>query len=142
MACTAGSASRLLATPSIQRQAPPLCFNRNVLPMRLVWPAASCRKSAWVETSDKYKKLGVLFDAGPDMWGRTVVRHQTGVANPAESALLLMGRGNGVGALLFSRTPALSRADLPAYGNLPTIEHDLLRVHQAAQSVFNAVPLP
>lgn len=99
-------------------------------------------KSAWVETSNKYVRLGVLFDAGPDMWGRTVVRHQTGVADPAESALLLMGRGNGVGALLFSRTPALSRADLPPYGNLPTIEHDLLRVHQAAHNVFNAVPLP
>ena len=99
-------------------------------------------KSTWVETDSKYVKLGVLFDAGPDMWGRTLVRYKTGVADPAESALLLMGRGNGVGALLFARSPKLTRDDLPGYETLPTIEHDLERVHQAAHNVFTSQPTP
>jgi serine/threonine-protein kinase HipA len=96
----------------------------------------------WIETDDKFLRLGVLFDAGPDMWGRQVMRHKTGVANPAESALLLMGRGNGVGALLFSTRPDLKRADLPGFDTLPLIEEDLYRVHQAAHNVFETTPMP
>lgn len=67
-------------------------------------------------------------------------RYKTGIANPAESALLLMGRGNGVGALLFSTRPDLKRSDLPGSDTLPLIEEDLYRVHQAAQNVFAATP--
>ncbi|WP_454909703.1 type II toxin-antitoxin system HipA family toxin [Variovorax gossypii] len=96
----------------------------------------------WVESGDKYLKLGVLFDAGPDMWGRQVVRHRTGIAHPAEAAMLLMGRGNGVGALLFSTRPDLKREDLPGFDTLPTIENDLERVHQAAHNVFQTTPMP
>lgn len=96
----------------------------------------------WIETDDKFVRLGVLFDAGPDMWGRQVMRHKTGIANPAESALLLMGRGNGVGALLFSTRPDLKRADLPGFDTLPLIEEDLYRVHQAAHNVFATTPMP
>jgi len=96
----------------------------------------------WVETDNKFVGLGVLFDAGPDMWGRQVMRHKTGIANPAESALLLMGRGNGVGALLFSTRPDLKRSDLPGFDTLPLIEEDLYRVHQAAHNVFETTPMP
>ncbi|KWT97711.1 HipA-like protein [Variovorax sp. WDL1] len=96
----------------------------------------------WIETDSKFVNLGVLFDAGPDIWGRQVMRHKTGIANPAESALLLMGRGNGVGALLFSTRPDLKRSDLPGFDTLPLIEQDLLRVHQAAHNVFATTPMP
>ena len=29
-------------------------------------------RPGWVHTSSKYPSLGVLFDAGPDMWGRRI----------------------------------------------------------------------
>ena len=96
----------------------------------------------WVATDNKFVNLGVLFDAGPDTWGRQVMRHKTGIANPAESALLLMGRGNGAGALLFSTRPDLRRADLPGFDTLPLVEEDLHRVHQAAHNVFAATDMP
>lgn len=102
----------------------------------------------WTETDNKLVKLGVIFDAGPDMWGRQVARHTRKTAgatanlDPAESELLLMGRGNGVGALLFSTRDNLKRSDLPGIDTLPTIEADLVRVHQAAHNVFSTEPLP
>lgn len=93
----------------------------------------------WISTDNKYLKLGVLFDAGPDMWGRRVLRAQTDRPQdePSEQDVLLMGRGNGVGALLFSRGAELTRAELPGLAGLPSIETDLLRTHQAAHSVFD-----
>ena len=36
----------------------------------------------------------------------------------------------------------MTRADLPGFQTLPTIEHDLLRVHQAAHNVFTKDALP
>lgn len=97
----------------------------------------------WVDTTSKYISLGVLFDAGPDMWGRRVYRDALadGFHDPAEREVLLMGRGNGVGALLFASGPTLCRDDLPAFDSLPTIEDDLERVHQAAHGVFSKTPL-
>jgi serine/threonine-protein kinase HipA len=103
-------------------------------------------KAGWVETLSKHVKLGVLFDAGPDLWGRRVLqsqtRHRSRHAPLGESDILLMGRGNGVGALLFSDSPALTRADLPSFQTLPTIERDLLRVHRAVHHVFSKDPMP
>lgn len=98
--------------------------------------------SEWVETQNKYVRLGVLFDAGPDMWGRRVIQVKNDVIDASEQNLLLMGRGNGVGALLFAASDNLTRSDLPSFVSLPTIEHDLSRVHQAAHNVFNKTPLP
>jgi serine/threonine-protein kinase HipA len=104
-----------------------------------------------LDPDNKLVKLGVIFDAGPDMWGRQVARHTRKIAGaagaganvePAESELLLMGRGNGVGALLFSMRDNLQRSDLPGVDTLPSIESDLLRVHQAAHNVFSTEPLP
>jgi serine/threonine-protein kinase HipA len=102
----------------------------------------------WVQTDNKLVKLGVIFDAGPDMWGRQVARHArktssvVSSADLAESELLHMGRGNGVGALLFSTRNNLKRSDLPGIKTLPSIEGDLERVHQAAHNVFSTDPLP
>lgn len=98
--------------------------------------------TSWIETENKYLRLGVLFDAGPDMWGRRVVQSKSNGADESERQLLLMGRGNGVGALLFATSDDLKKSDLPKFDSLPTIEHDLLRVHQAAHNVFNKTPLP
>lgn len=97
----------------------------------------------WVTTTSKFISLGVLFDAGPDMWGRRVFReaHSSQSGDPSERDILLMGRGNGVGALLFATGPTLSRGDLPGLETLPTIEDDLERVHQAAHGVFSTAPL-
>lgn len=97
----------------------------------------------WVHTTSKYISLGVLFDAGPDMWGRRVLRDsiEDAAIDPDERQVLLMGRGNGVGALLFATTPELSRDDLPGFDTLPTIENDLQRVHEAAHGVFSKTPL-
>jgi hypothetical protein len=54
-----------------------------------------------------------------------------------------MGRGNGVGALLFSARPDLKRSDLPGFDTLlPLIEEDLYRAHQAAHNVFATTPMP
>ena len=102
----------------------------------------------WVHTTSKYISLGVLFDAGPDMWGRRVLQNAQlegrdhDDAAQSEGGLLVLGRGNGVGALLFASTPSLKRSDLPGMMTLPTIEHDLQRVHEAAHNVFSADPLP
>lgn len=96
----------------------------------------------WFQTTSRHIHLGVLFDAGPDMWGRRVLREsQLGTTEePAERDVLLMGRGNGVGALLFALSPNLNREDLPSFITLPTIEDDLEQVHQAAHGVFSKTP--
>lgn len=99
-------------------------------------------QDGWTETTSKYVRLGVLFDAGPDMWGRRVLQSSGDGAADVEHRILLMGRGNGVGALLFSDSPNLKPSDLPGFETLPTIEQDLERVHEAAHNVFSKAPLP
>lgn len=96
----------------------------------------------WVSTDNKFIKLGVLFDAGPDMWGRRVLQNAELGGDVDEQRILIMGRGNGVGALLFSESNQLQREHLPSFDTLPTIEDDLLRVHEAAHNVYNRTPLP
>eukprot|EP00887_Chlorella_sp_A99_P003786 scaffold31.g3786.t1 len=56
------------------------------------------------ETQSRYTCLGALFDAAPDAWGRTVMAQDEGIAATAlaEETVLLKGRGNGVGAILFA----------------------------------------
>lgn len=95
-----------------------------------------------IETTSKYIRLGVLFDAAPDLWGRRVLQAETGQAFTPEHEVLLKGRGNGVGALLFSASDSLERADLPRFETLPTVEDDLERVHEAVQRVESNTPLP
>lgn len=97
------------------------------------------RKPGLVETSSKYVKLGSLFDAAPDLWGRRVLR-ATGEESEEEGQILLKGRGNGVGCLLFATSPGLTRKDLPTFDSLPTLEDDLLAVHQAVHQVHSAAP--
>lgn len=104
-------------------------------------------QSGWFATSNRYVKLGVLFDAGPDMWGRRVMQHAGEVDTAAhlgvqEQKILIKGRGNGVGALIFSESPTLSASDLPCTEALPHIECDLESVHQAAHNVFSRTKLP
>lgn len=54
--------------------------------------------------------FGVLADAGPDAWGKRVLMalHPRGMASAGPLEILLMTRGHGTGALLFSA----SRADV------------------------------
>jgi serine/threonine-protein kinase HipA len=99
-------------------------------------------REGWVETGSKYLRLGVLFDAGPDMWGRRVLQSSGEGDSGGEHRILVLGRGNGVGALLFAETPDLARRDLPEFETLPTVETDLERVHEAAHRVFSTAPLP
>lgn len=94
------------------------------------------------ETASKYIRLGALFDAAPDLWGRRVLQAETGDAFTREREILLKGRGNGVGALFFSTSPELARKDLPTFESLPTIEEDLERVHEAVHQVEINAPLP
>lgn len=97
----------------------------------------------WVESGSKYINLGVLFDAAPDAWGRQVYKVQSNepVLDLPEDEVLLMGRGNGVGALLYSASPSLTRDDLPGIASLPLVEEDLLQVHRAAHNIFEKTPL-
>lgn len=55
-------------------------------------------------TSSRFERLGALFDAAPDAWGRTVMASDEGVAPVSlqESTVLLKGRGSGVGAVVFA----------------------------------------
>jgi serine/threonine-protein kinase HipA len=53
-------------------------------------------------TTSRYETLGAIFDAAPDAWGRNVMRMDNAGARVSEDAVLLKGRGMGVGALFFS----------------------------------------
>jgi len=53
-------------------------------------------------TTSRYQTLGALFDAAPDAWGRNVMRIDNGGQPVSENAVLLKGRGLGVGAIFFS----------------------------------------
>jgi serine/threonine-protein kinase HipA len=57
-------------------------------------------------TFGRYDKLGSLFDAAPDAWGRTVMAldERTSVDSITEAQVLIKGRGMGVGAIFFSQT--------------------------------------
>jgi serine/threonine-protein kinase HipA len=94
------------------------------------------------QTNSKHIKLGVLMDAGPDMWGRRVYEATHNKNAGSEKELLLHGRGNGVGALFFSTSPTLDRSDILPMNSLPLIETDLARAHQAAHNVFSKQPIP
>lgn len=53
-------------------------------------------------TSSRYQVLGALFDAAPDAWGRKVINATEGVSQNTEQAVLLKGRGMGVGEIYFA----------------------------------------
>lgn len=92
-------------------------------------------KSDWFYTESKHIKLGVIFDAAPDVWGRRVIDATGDFASDDERQVLLMGRGNGVGALLFADQPTLTRDSLPGLDALPLIERDLTAIHEAVHQV-------
>lgn len=52
-------------------------------------------------TESKLNKLGVLFDAAPDSWGRKIIEIENN-KNVSEYDILVKGRGNNVGAISFS----------------------------------------
>jgi serine/threonine-protein kinase HipA len=92
-------------------------------------------QKGWFHTGSKHVTLGVLFDAAPDLWGRRVIEASQAFKSSDERQVLLMGRGNGVGALLFSDSPLNTRAALPNLSSLPNIEHDLEALHAAVHQV-------
>jgi serine/threonine-protein kinase HipA len=96
-------------------------------------------RSGSFETTSKYISLGALFDAAPDLWGRRVLR-ATNEHTEEEGKILLKGRGNGVGCLLFAKEPTLTRKDLPGFETLPTVEDDLQAVHEAVYQVHSNAP--
>lgn len=89
-------------------------------------------------TQNKYLVLGALFDAAPDLWGRRLIAAHHGLDDVPdnEASILLLGSGNGVGALLYSTEPDLMREQLPLLTSLPLLEHDLARTHQAAFDII------
>lgn len=91
--------------------------------------------SDWVDTQSKYIKLGGIFDAAPDLWGRRVIDATGDFASDDEQKVLLMGRGTGVGALLFSDKPTLTRDGWPGFDSLARIERDLPAIHEAVHQV-------
>lgn len=73
--------------------------------------------------------FGVLLDAGPDAWGRHILQTLRDPQPTTENEILLAGTGDGVGAVVFSRTadkcvahrptlPFSSLADLHAAADL------------------------
>lgn len=69
------------------------------------------------KTTGRHSILGVLFDAAPDAWGRTVMALDEGVSSVSltESRVLLKGKGAGVGAIFFTTQPFESGFVLPLY---------------------------
>lgn len=53
-------------------------------------------------TESKFNRLGVLFDAAPDSWGRKIIEFEHD--NISEYDILVKGRGNNVGAISFSKS--------------------------------------
>lgn len=85
-------------------------------------------------TTSRFEVLGVLFDAAPDAWGRTIMATSEG-SHPTElpeKTVLLKGQGGGVGAIAFAR-PGLS---LKRKDSHPPGMHDIERVFQASQAVL------
>ena len=85
------------------------------------------------KTTDRHSILGVLFDAAPDAWGRTVMALDEGVSSVSltESRVLLKGKGAGVGAIFFTTQPFESGFTLPLYstsrlGQVPEL-YDIVR---------------
>lgn len=76
-----------------------------------------------IESESRYFKLGALFDAAPDAWGRTVMASDEGISSASltESTVLLKGRGSGVGAILFAKPG--DHIERPDESNLPSIDH-------------------
>lgn len=90
-------------------------------------------------TNGRYEVMGVLFDAAPDAWGRTVMAfsddsHPTDLP---ERSVLLKGHGNGVGAIGFSK-PGTVLQQGPLF---QPMESDLEQVFLASQGVLNHVVL-
>lgn len=95
------------------------------------------------DTSSRYFKLGALFDAAPDAWGRTVMAKDEDISPLAlsESKVLLKGKGSGVGAILFapagsyqpgSAAPAVGQG-LPALSDLEQINTTIAALESGAQ---------
>ncbi len=86
-------------------------------------------------TDSKYVGLGVLFDAAPDAWGRRVIAAHTqqAASSISEDTALRLGRGNTVGALVFSETESLAENAMVPIASYP----DLDDLQAAAQAVRN-----
>lgn len=89
-------------------------------------------------TDSRYHILGVLFDAAPDAWGRTVMALDENISPDYldENTILLKGRGAGVGSIVFSPYPF---SDNPRFiNNLPHI--DLIpELYQTITDIDNGV---
>lgn len=94
------------------------------------------------QSTSRFYRLGALFDAAPDAWGRTVMAADAGVSptSLSESQVLLKGKGSGVGAILFSpvepqsETLAVdSTAHLPGIGDLDAIYETIHAIESGAQ---------
>lgn len=99
-------------------------------------------RQAPFESTSRYFRLGALFDAAPDAWGRTVMAADAGVSPTAltESQVLLKGKGSGVGAIMFCVNepyePLLalgSQGHLPALSSLNDIYRTIYAIDTGAQ---------
>ncbi len=84
----------------------------------------------------------MLFDAAPDAWGRTIMASDEGISPAAlpERAVLLKGRGGGVGAVWFAAPVAgtsghsigTPRPELPGLGAIPQLYQTISRIESGA----------
>lgn len=91
------------------------------------------------ESESRYFRLGALFDAAPDAWGRTVMAKDEGLSPVAltETTVLLKGRGSGVGAILFAVPGGpIERpdgSDLPAMDDIAQLYKTVSAIESGAQ---------
>jgi serine/threonine-protein kinase HipA len=86
-------------------------------------------------TASKYVGLGVLFDAAPDAWGRRVIAAHTRqtASSISEDTALRLGRGNTIGALVFSETESLNPKAISPMSSYPNLDN----LQAAASAVRN-----
>lgn len=93
------------------------------------------------KTTGRHSILGVLFDAAPDAWGRTVMALDEGVSSVSltEARVLLKGKGAGVGAIFFTTQPFESGFALPVY---PTSRLDQVpELYEIVRRIENGLTL-
>ncbi|MGE4336131.1 MAG: type II toxin-antitoxin system HipA family toxin [Pigmentiphaga sp.] len=91
-------------------------------------------------TTSRYHRLGALFDAAPDAWGRTIMAKDEKISPTAltETQVLLKGRGGGVGAIVFAN-PSLPmdlthpRLDLPGVNDLERIFQTITAIESGTE---------
>lgn len=97
-------------------------------------------------TESRYQRLGVLFDAAPDAWGRTIMANEEKISPSSllEEHVLLKGKGSGVGAILFShpRAESIDPSVLAMWQNQLTRAEDIEAMYEATRAIMFGNEIP